>query len=294
VFYVALAPIHDWLAPRTGAKAAATLVVALTVIVLVGLGGSLVGLIVNEAQRIAVNVSQSTILARLSELRVGGVDVGVQLADVGGKVMAWLGSSAFGFIGSASRFALNLTISFFGVYYLFLRPRETWDALRPFIPFSAHNAEKLRQDFRDVTTSTLLGTGLSAAVHGILVGIAFWLAGLPNAALWGVVTGVFSILPVVGSGMVWGPGAIALLLAHRPVAALLLALWGLVVVGNVDYVIRPMVARRWAHIHPLVTLVGALVGVPYFGLLGLLVGPLAVSYFFELIDMYREEYLTAA
>ena len=123
--------------------------------------------------------------------------------------------------------------------------------------------------------------------------LGFWAAGLPNAALWGLVAVVFAILPVLGSGMVWGPGAIVLLLNHRPVAALLLALWGLVVVGNVDYVIRPMVARRFAHIHPLVTLVGALVGVPYFGILGLLVGPLAVSYFFELIGMYREEYLSA-
>lgn len=75
---------------------------------------------------------------------------------------------------------------------------------------------------------------------------------------------------------------------------MLLALWGLVVAGNVDYVIRPMVARRLRQIHRLVTLLGALVGVPYFGILGLRIGPLAVPYFFELIDMYREEYLAAA
>ncbi len=294
VFYVALAPAHNWLARHAGPRGAASLVVALTVLLLVVLGGSFAGLIVNEAQRIVTNVAQSPILARLSDLRVGGVDVGARLADLGANVVSWIGSSAFGFIGSASRFALNLTISLFGVFYLLLRPRETWDAVRPYIPFSARNTEKLRQDFRDVTTSTLLGTGLSAAIHGVLVSLGFWVAGLPNAALWGVVTMVFSILPVLGSGMVWGPGAVVLLLNHRPAAAVLLALWGLVVVGNVDYVIRPMVARRFAHIHPLVTLVGALIGVPYFGLLGLLVGPLALSYFFELIDMYREEYLSAA
>ncbi len=82
------------------------------------------------------------------------------------------------------------------------------------------------------------------------------------------------------------------MLNHRPGAAVLLALWGILIIGNIDYVIRPMVSRRWAHIHPLVTLIGALVGVPYLGLLGLLIGPLAVSYFFELIQMYREEYVT--
>jgi len=292
VLYVALQPLHSGLARRTPGKPAAGLVVALVLLVLIVVGGSSVTLIVSEAQRIPGAIMQSPIVTRLSELRVGGVDVGARLADLGSKVVAWIGSSAFGFIGTASRVALNLTISCFGLYYLLLRPGETWDAVRPYIPFSASNTEKLRQRFRDVTTSTLIGTGLSAALHGALTSFGFWMVGLPNAALWGVVTIVFSILPVLGSGLVWGPGAIALVLDHRPGAAVLLALWGILIIGNIDYVIRPMVSRRWAHIHPLVTLIGALVGVPYLGLLGLLIGPLAVSYFFELIQMYREEYVT--
>jgi predicted PurR-regulated permease PerM len=293
VLYVVVAPVYRWLVLRTSARGAASLVVAVTLLLLIVVGGSLTGLIVSEAQQLAGTVMRSPLLARLSELSLGGVKVGAQLADLEGKLVSWIGSSAFGFLGSASRLALNLTIALFGLFYLLLRPRETWDAIRPYIPFSGRNTERLRQDFLDVTTSTLLGTGLSAAVHGVLMALGFWVAGLPNAALWGVVTMVFSILPLLGSGLVWGPGAIVLLIDHRPGAAVLLALWGLVVVGNVDYVIRPMVARRWGHIHPLVTLLGALLGVPYFGLLGLLVGPLAVSYFFELINMYREEYLSA-
>ena len=124
------------------------------------------------------------------------------------------------------------------------------------------------------------------------MGTGFALTGLANAVFWGVVTMVFAILPVVGSGLVWGPGAIALALGDHWGLGIALAVWGLVVVGNVDYVVRPIIFRKWANIHPLVTLVGALAGVPYFGLLGLLIGPLALSYFFELIRMYREEYLT--
>jgi predicted PurR-regulated permease PerM len=96
---------------------------------------------------------------------------------------------------------------------------------------------------------------------------------------------------VVGSGLVFGPAALALALSGRWGWALAMALWGLLIVGNVDYVVRPMIFRRWANIHPLITLIGALAGVPFFGLLGLLIGPLALSYFFELIRMYREEYL---
>src|SRR5438034_916261 len=113
--------------------------------------------------------------------------------------------------------------------------------------------------------------------------------GPAHAVFWGVVASVLAVLPVVGSGLVWAPGALALVLDHQYGWALGLTLWGLVVVGNVSYVIQPMVFRRWAQIHPLITLIGALAGVPYFGILGLLIGPLALSYFFELIRMYREE-----
>src|SRR5207247_2417315 len=152
--------------------------------------------------------------------------------------------------------ALFLIVSLFGLFYLLLRPGETWAAVRPYIPFSAQNTEKLRQRFRDVTTSTIIGTGLTAAIQGTLVGLGFALAGIPNALFWGVVTMVFAILPVVGSGLVWAPAALALYFDHRYGAAIGLAVWGAIVVGNVDYVIRPMVFRRWANIHPLVTLIG--------------------------------------
>ena len=222
----------------------------------------------------------------------GGIDLGPRLADLGTQVVAWIGSSAFGLVGTATRLALNLTISLFGLFYLLLQPQDTWEAVRPYIPFSAKNTEKLRQRFRDVTSATIIGTGLTAAVQGLLVGIGFWVTGLPNAVFWGVVTMVFAILPVVGSGLVWGPGAIALMLSGRAGPGVLLAIWGAVVVGNVDYVVRPRIFRRWANIHPLVTLLGALAGVPFFGILGLLIGPLALSYFFELVKMYREEYLS--
>src|SRR5881398_1288299 len=292
VLYAVFAPVHEWLGMRMRPQLAATLVVALALFLIVVPGVSFAGLIVGQAQEIAGGVIRNPLLGRLRELKLGGMDLGPRLADLGAQVVAWIGSSAFGLVGTATRLALNLTIALFGLFYLLLRPGETWQAVQPYIPFSAKNAEKLRQRFRDVTTSTIIGTGLTAAVQGLLVGVGFWIVHLPNAVFWGVVTMVFAVLPVVGSGLVWGPGAIALLLDHRPGPALLLALIGAVVVGNVDYLVRPMVFRRWAHIHPLVTLVGALAGVPYFWLLGLLIGPLALSYLFELIKMYREEYLS--
>jgi predicted PurR-regulated permease PerM len=206
-------------------------------------------------------------------------------------VVSFIGTSALGLIGTATRLGIQLTITFFGLFYLLLSPQTAWRQVQPFIPFSRTNTEILRGRFRDVTISTLVGTGLTAAVQGILVGVAFWVTGIPNALFWGVVTVVLAILPVVGSGLVWGPGVLALALGGSYGRATGLALWGILVVGNVDNVIRPMVFRRWAQIHPFVTIIGAFAGIQYFGLLGLIIGPLAISYFFELIRMYRAEYL---
>jgi predicted PurR-regulated permease PerM len=291
VLYAVFAPVHDWLGMRVRPRLAAVFVVVLALFLIVVPGVSFAGLIVNQAQEIAGGVIRNPLLGRLRELKLGGIDLGPRLADLGAQVVGWLGSSAFGLVGTATRLALNLTISLFGLFYLLLQPQETWEAVQPYIPFSAKNTEKLRQRFRDVTSATIIGTGLTAAIQGTIVGVLFWVTGLPNAVFWGVVTTVFAILPVVGSGLVWGPGALALIVGGHALSGVFLALVGVVVVGNVDYVVRPRIFKRWANIHPLVTLLGALAGVPFFGILGLLIGPLALSYFFELVKMYREEYL---
>jgi predicted PurR-regulated permease PerM len=291
VLYVVFAPVYRWLAERTRPRLAAALVVLLGVILVLGPGVSFVGVIASEAQDMASGVIRSPLLTRLRELRIGPYDVGAQIEALGSRLVSFIGASALGLIGTATRLGIQLTITFFGLYYLLLAPDQAWRQVQPFIPFSRQNAEILRVRFRDVTISTLVGTGLTASVQGLLVGLAFWVTGIPNALFWGVVTIVLAILPVVGSGLVWAPGALSLALEGSYGRAIGMALWGVVVVGNVDNVIRPMVFRRWAQIHPFITIIGAFAGIQYFGLLGLLIGPLAISYFFELIRMYRAEYL---
>ncbi len=291
VLYVIFSPVHTWLARRLPVTGAALMVVSLAVLVIILPGLSVAGLVVNEAQQVAGALVGSPILSRLGDLKIGEFDVGPQLVSLGQAMVGWLGQSAGRLIGTAARAAINITIAMFGLYFMLLRRDRAWQAVSPYIPFSPANTAKLRQRFTDVTNSTLIGTGLTAVVQGALVGASFAVVGLPSAFFWGVVTAVFAILPLVGSGLVWGPGAIALFLTGRYLAAVGIAVWGLVIVASADNFIRPWVYNRWAKIHPLVTLVGALAGIRFFGILGLLIGPLALSYFFELIAMYREEYI---
>ena len=292
VLLVVMAPLHRWLSRRMPVRVAAAIVIVLGILLIIGPGVSIVGLVAAEAQDMATGVIRSPLLARISRIRVGPYQVGAQLEQIGSQIISFIGASALGLIGTATRLGIQLTIAFFGLYFLLVSPESAWRSVRPFIPFSAASAEILRTRFADVTISTVVGTGLTALIQGCAVGLAFWVVGLSNPLFWGVVTVIFAILPVVGSGLVWGPGAASLAMAGRWGAAIGLVIWGIVVVGNVDNVIRPIVFRRWAQVHPFITVIGAFMGLRYFGLLGLLIGPLAISYFFELIRMYRVEYLT--
>jgi predicted PurR-regulated permease PerM len=292
VLAVLFAPMHGWFV-RHGAPSgfAAVVVTLLGAVLLIVPGVVVAGLLINEAQQVTQSVLQSPILERFQALQIRGIPIGPRLAEAGSRLVAAIGASAFGLVGTATRLTLNLTISFFGLYYVLKHPGDVWLDARPYIPFSRENTEKLGKRFKDVTVSTVVGTGVVAAIQGALVGLAFWVAGLPNGLFWGVVTMALAILPVVGSGLVWGPAAVVLLMQGRTAAGVLLFVWGAVVVGGIDNFIRPLIYRRFSAIHPLITLIGAIGGVAKFGLLGLLIGPLALSYFFELISMYREEYL---
>lgn len=291
VLYVLFAPLNGWLQRYLRPAIAAGVVTAAAVLVIVFPGASAATLLVNRAQSVASGFLQSPLLHKLDQITVGGFNVGPQLAAASQNVASWFGSLALGLLGTATRLALNLTIAFFGLYFLLLKPHETWELFRPYVPFSGAHTERLRKRFQDVTNSTLIGIMLVALVQGALTGLAFAAVGLSEPFFWGVVTAILSILPVVGSPLVWGPGVISLGLDARWGAAVGLAIWGTVVVSSADNFIRPLVYRRWAHIHPVVTLVGAFGGIRYFGLLGILIGPLGLSYFFELIRMYREEYI---
>lgn len=291
VLYIIFAPVHRELSRRIPVRLAAGITLLLALLLIVIPSVLFVSLLAGEAQDMAGRVIQSPLLARVRELNVGGYDIGAQLEQAGARLVSLIGGSLLGFAGTATRLLLQITIAFFGLYFLLVSAGDVWRMMLPFIPFSAANAEALRRRFKGVTTSTLVGTGVTALVQGTLVALGFLMTGLPNPAFWGVVTVIVSILPVVGSGLVWVPGVAVLAFEHRYGWAIALAIWGIVAVGQVDNLIRPWVFRRYASIHPFVTIIGAMAGISYFGLLGLLIGPLAISYFFELIRMYRQEYL---
>lgn len=293
VLYIILAPLHSWTVPKVRSRT-----VASSLMIVVGLVGIvlpfswMVSLLVGQAQDAADAVATSPILDRLDTLTIGPYAVGQEIRELGSRLVGLLGGGAISLLGRVTRIVLNLVFAFTGLFFILQDPDGAWRSVRPYIPFSDENVTILRERFNAVTKSTVLGTGLSAVAQGVLVSLAFTVLGLGNAVFWGAVTVVFSILPVLGSGLIWAPGAIVLFTSDRIAPAVGLLVFGAVIIANVDNVIRPWVSNRYAQIHPMITLVGAIAGVSYLGILGLLIGPLALSYFFELLRMYRREYIS--
>jgi predicted PurR-regulated permease PerM len=273
---------------KPGIAATLTLIVALVLIALPL--GWLIGVVVAQAPDALRRLQSSSVAATISQLEVAGVDVGAQLANATGTIASWLSTKLFALLGSATSAVLNLVIAFFGLYYLLRSEGSSWTKLKSYIPFSEKTADALRERFYNVTQATLLGTVLIAIIQGALVGTGFYLVDLPNPFFWGTVTAFASILPVLGTALVWGPATLVLVLQNRYGGAITMLVIGAGIASNVDNVIRPLIYRRVSHIHPMITLVGAFAGVKYFGLLGVLLGPLAIAYLFELVSFYRLEY----
>ncbi len=271
-----------------GLAAAITLTAALVIIALPLTW--LISEVIGQAPDALRALQNSDAFARVAQLRVGEYQVGAEVAKASGTIASWLSPRVISVVGGATSAVLNLVIAFFGLYYMLRSDGTTWSSIRQYIPFSAHTADALRDRFFNVTEATLLGTVLIAVIQGSLVGTGFWIVGLPNPFFWGTVTAFASILPVLGTSLVWLPAVLVLLVQDRYGAAITMLVIGAGIASNVDNLIRPLIYRRVSNIHPMITLVGAFAGVRYFGLLGVLLGPLGIAYLFELLKFYRDEY----
>src|SRR5256886_16112068 len=142
VLAVLFAPVHNWLVRHGVPTALGAFVVTLLGAVLLIVPGLLIaGLLINQAQEITQTVLQSPIIERFRGLQIRGIPIGPRLAEAGGRLVEAIGASAFGLVGTATRMSLNLTISFFCLYYVLKHPGGVWLGARPYIPFSHANTD---------------------------------------------------------------------------------------------------------------------------------------------------------
>jgi len=291
VLAVVFAPMYRTLERRIHRLAAATIVLIASVVLVLIPGLAITSLFVRAAP-IAINGARlNPVLAGLPASSAAGIPINTDLTALTGDFASWVSRQMVTMAGTAARAVANLVIAFFGLYYLLLSGQTAWRAVARFSPFSEATTERLRVEFQHVTKATLLGLGLASVAQALLIGCTFALTGLSNPWVWGAVAGVVSVLPILGASIVWLSGTVVLVAEHRVAPAIAVLLVGVVLSAHVDSIIRPIVARRVSSIHPLITLVGAFGGAAYIGLPGVLLGPLALAYFFQLVHAYETEFL---
>lgn len=213
-------------------------------------------------------------------------EVSLQIGNFGSYIQNW----AIKTLQSVAHLVISMTIMYFILYYLFIHSDEVDKRLANLIPFNLKNSKRLIKEFRNVTYSTVITSGLIAVIQGGMITIGFLVFGLKGALFWGLIGALLSFLPVVGAPLIWIPAAIILFLRGNPTFGVGMIIWGLIL-SNIDNIIRPNLQRKIGRIHPLITLLGIFIGIPFFGLFGVIIGPLLLSYFLLSFNMFREEYL---
>ena len=157
-------------------------------------------------------------------------------------------------------------------------------------PLEPRHTRALIIEAREVGRTAFIGTIATAIVQGMLAGIGYAVLGVPQPVTWAVVTALASFLPVIGTAIVWVPVSAYLVMDGHPVRAVLMAIYGVVIVTSLaDYVIRPRIVGSRGHGHPLLTLIALLGGIEVFGLAGLIVAPIVMSVFVAAFRLYERE-----
>lgn len=184
----------------------------------------------------------------------------------------------------------NIGIMYFILFYLLINHGNLEKMVLKYIPINNDNLAILGSELEQQIFSNVLGAPVLAAVQGLIACIGYYFFGISDFIFWGIMTGIFSIIPVVGSALIWIPASVYLYSIGLQWQSIALAIFGVVVISSIDNVFRFYFQKKMADVHPLITIIGVIMGLEWFGIAGTIFGPLLLSYFLILVKMYRDQY----
>jgi predicted PurR-regulated permease PerM len=201
------------------------------------------------------------------------------------KVSQWIPTLA----SSVLNVIVIVGLMLFTMYYLFMQEEAFLAGLRRYLPFREKTLDELSESLRNNVNANVLGQGVVALVQGLLTGATLWIFGVPSPGFWTVIAFFMAFIPVLGTPLVWGPAALYQFAQGHNGQGIGILIVGVVIIINVDNVLRIWMAKYMGDIHPWVTLVGLTLGVDIFGIVGLVIGPLLLSYLIVLMQVFARE-----
>jgi predicted PurR-regulated permease PerM len=294
---VLFAPVHQWLLRRLKRPNLATAIALLLIAVIVVVPLSLIGeRLVGEAAKGAASLEQSLrsgdwrravdASPRLAPV-AQWIEDRVDLAGIASTAASWVTSVSTALLRASAAQIVAILLTFY-VLYFFLRDRDSiLDTLRTYSPLTPGEMTGLFDRVGGSLIATLYGTLTVALVQGALGGLMFWFLDLPSPLMWGTVMGLMSIVPVLGTFVIWAPAAIYLAMQDNYQSAIILAVWGAVVVSNIDNILYPLLVGSRLQLHNVVAFIAVVGGVVVFGLSGIILGPLIVTLTLFLLETWR-------
>ena len=301
IFFPVHSRIVKWIhRPGVAAFLSTLLVLLIVVAPLVAVGLAIkseVTALVHELQsRSEESGGWSQYLANVTQGPRAWISRYVDLSDVQGEVterLQALNSAIVAdigvFLGGVTAFLVNFVITLFTLFFLLREGRSLRRRVAAVLPLSADQIERLFSQVNNTIIATVYGGLVVAAAQGTLTGLALAVLGIRSPVLWGAVAGFSSLVPLVGSAIVWLPAALYLVATGHWVQGLLLIAWGAGVVGTIDNVLRPLMMSGRVQMHTLLIFFSVLGGVRAFGFLGLFLGPVILAIAISLLSMLRDE-----
>ena len=192
---------------------------------------------------------------------------------------------------SISSLAINLFVMIFVLYFMLIGGKKMEAYVNDILPFNETNTQEVIHEINMIVRSNAIGISLLAIIQGGVAMIGYLLFGAPNILMLGFLTCFATIIPMVGTALVWFPVAAYLAISGDWFNAIGLFGYGAIVVSQSDNLIRFILQKKMADTHPLITIFGVVIGLPIFGFMGVIFGPLLLSLFFLFVDMFKKEYL---
>ena len=194
-------------------------------------------------------------------------------------------------MGGISSFIVNMFVLVFVLYFMLIGGKKMEQYVNELLPFNETNTQEIVHEINMIVRSNAIGIPLLAIIQGGVAMIGYLLFGAPNILLLGFLTCFATIIPMVGTALVWFPVAAYLAIRGDWFNAIGIAAYGAIVVSQSDNLIRFILQKKMADTHPLITIFGVVIGLPIFGFMGVIFGPLLLSLFFLFVDMFKKEYL---
>lgn len=187
-------------------------------------------------------------------------------------------------------FVINILFMLLILYFMLANSRRMEHRLGRYNPFKGESRELMNAEVSSIIYSNAIGIPIIMLGQGLAAALIYWLFGMQHIAFWAFLTAVAGLIPVVGSILVSVPLGISFIMAGEVLQGILLMVCGLLVIANVDNLLRIILNQKMTNTHPLVVIFGVLMGIPFFGFWGIIFGPLLISIFLLLIKIYYREF----